>query len=1204
MHAGCPKKAATGRGKPSRLDVSIEAATIQMASPNRGGLRATLLVGASVLAVTSLSLAPTPVLAQSCVPSNQVITTSIAGPVNSDGGSITITGPGSVTSVVGRGVEVGCPATWIDNSGVISSGAAVVAYGSVGILTNSGTINGTRGIWVLTGGAIGTVSNSGTVDAEFFSILNDGSIGTLTNNGSISSTANGFSAIGISNAATISTLSNSGSVSSIANGFGAIGVRNAAIIGTLSNSGAISGTDTGLGFSSDFGFSLGKGTGISSTGTIGQLTNSGAISGTGTDFGSSGTGIFNSGTIGQLGNSGSVSGAGIGSGFGIDNTAAIIQLANSGAISGTGSNAGTGISSILSITELTNSGAISGIGTGTHVSDRQGIGIGISSAGTMTRLTNSGTISGTGTGDRGGYGSGISSSSNMSQLTNSGTISGTGTGVGFISASGDGISSSGTVAELTNSGVISGTATADALTTGSGISNLNTITQLANSGTISGTATGSGYSIGTGISNDGTIGQLINSGTISGFGTGSTNSSTGTGISNTGTINRLSNSGTISGTGTGLASGTGISNHGTISQLTNSGTIRGTATSTGVCNNGTIDQLTNSGTISDNGTAISNRSGTILGLTNSGTISGGVNAIISSSFIGGGSTAMGPITNSGVIQGNIEIQHQDVTIFGGTGGVFGALTGGTMTIANGDLLFASGNQLLAQNITVNDGRGTVTNASNLMLSGPQSISGNYVQGSAGSLIISVGAVNAGRLDVSGTATFLDATVAPRLLGTPGSYVPPFGQRFQVINAQGGVRGGLVRGIQPDDLGDPGVRFDLPLYSPNSISVLLTPSRYGNLATAGITASAAANAVGSGLDAARPGVGATMTPNQTSLYTPLYTLGADQIAPTLEQMAPVIYADALTVNRSTFQMVSTAINRELEARRGAPPATRSSSATGPQDTTIWLGGIGQFLRLNGNSNDSPGYSGSSGGVVAGIDGPPWPDVRIGAAFGFSSQNISTTNAASYRGNAAQFQVYGSARHDIAFVDVQAGGVFTEGTARRSVFAYGMAPEGNVSGSGGGGSVRGGVRVEVDGWNLEPSVLLGGLALGQGGVAETNGGPVGMQIGRSNIASLQSLIGIRVDRRVPVGETTAIVPSVRVGWGYEMLDTRARTTASFLGVPGSGFDVSTPSLGRSTLVVGAQAALDTGTALQLFASYTAALNSNATAQTVTAGLRYTW
>jgi hypothetical protein len=447
-------------------------------------------------------------------------------------------------------------------------------------------------------------------------------------------------------------------------------------------------------------------------------------------------------------------------------------------------------------------------------------------------------------------------------------------------------------------------------------------TTVDNAGNVSGVTVQNVGSVGD------SIGALTNSGTIS-----------GDGIYNEGTITQLSNSGTIS---------DGIFNRGIISQLSNSGTI------IGISNVGTISQLSNSGTVS----GISNV-GTIGQLSNSGTVSGacyypfGSYALISGSpFCSpdsgpscytqaqGRVSAIGPITNSGVIDGNIEIQHQDVTIIGGSGSVFGVLTGGTMTIPDGNLFFAGGNQLLAQNIAVSSGQGTVTNSGNLMLASPQSITGNYVQGSAGSLIIGIGATTAGRLDVSGTATLRDATVAPRLLGTIGSYVLPLGQRFQVISAQGGVQGSVGSLIQPASLGDPGVRFDLPVDPPGSLSVVLTPSNYGNLAALGIAASAAASSVGSGLDAARPAAGAAMTPGQVSLYAPLYALGADQIAPTLQQMAPAIYADAPTVNRSTFQMVSTVINRELEARRGAPAATRSSTATGPQDTTIWLDGTGR------------------------------------------------------------------------------------------------------------------------------------------------------------------------------------------------------------------------------------------------------------------------
>jgi outer membrane autotransporter protein len=115
---------------------------------------------------------------------------------------------------------------------------------------------------------------------------------------------------------------------------------------------------------------------------------------------------------------------------------------------------------------------------------------------------------------------------------------------------------------------------------------------------------------------------------------------------------------------------------------------------------------------------------------------------------------------------------------------------------------------------------------------------------------------------------------------------------------------------------------------------------------------------------------------------------------------------------------------------------------------------------------------------------------------------------------------------------------------------------------------------------------------------------MHIGSNSIGSLQSLIGIQANRRVQINETYWLVPSVHVGWAYEMLDTRARLTASFLGAPGSAFSVANPPIGRSAAVIGAHGILETGTPLQIFFGYDAAFDSKANAQTVSAGFRYTW
>ena len=72
----------------------------------------------------------------------------------------------------------------------------------------------------------------------------------------------------------------------------------------------------------------------------------------------------------------------------------------------------------------------------------------------------------------------------------------------------------------------------------------------------------------------------------------------------------------------------------------------------------------------------------------------------------------------------------------------------------------------------------------------------------------------------------------------------------------------------------------------------------------------------------------------------------------------------------------------------------------------------------------------------------------------------------------------------------------------------------------------------------------------------------------------------------------------------MNTQARTTASFVGAPGSAFTLSNPSIGRSAAVVGMHAVLESDIPLQIFAGCDAAFNDRSAAQTITAGIRYIW
>ena len=85
-------------------------------------------------------------------------------------------------------------------------------------------------------------------------------------------------------------------------------------------------------------------------------------------------------------------------------------------------------------------------------------------------------------------------------------------------------------------------------------------------------------------------------------------------------------------------------------------------------------------------------------------------------YSAGAHASIGPITNSGQIIGNVEIDNQaSVTVTGGAGKTFGSWTGGAITIGAGNLTFAGGNTALGDDIAVDGGKGTVTNKGRLQI---------------------------------------------------------------------------------------------------------------------------------------------------------------------------------------------------------------------------------------------------------------------------------------------------------------------------------------------------------------------------------------------------------------------------------------------------------------------------------------------------------
>jgi hypothetical protein len=147
-------------------------------------------------------------------------------------------------------------------------------------------------------------------------------------------------------------------------------------------------------------------------------------------------------------------------------------------------------------------------------------------------------------------------------------------------------------------------------------------------------------------------------------------------------------------------------------------------------------------------------------------------------YSAGKHASIGPITNSGTIIGYVEIDNQaSVTVHGGTGTMFGtwvggAINGGAITVGNGNLIFASGNTEVDEDISVDGGVGTVTNSSVVRFAASEVINGNVrnngtVRVSAGKLVIE-GAVTGKGKDTVSSSSHLEFDSGVSTAATRGS----------------------------------------------------------------------------------------------------------------------------------------------------------------------------------------------------------------------------------------------------------------------------------------------------------------------------------------------------------------------------------------------------------------------------------------------------
>ena len=587
------------------------------------------------------------------------------------------------------------------------------------------------------------------------------------------------------------------------------------------------------------------------------------------------------------------------------------------------------------------------------------------------------------------------------------------------------------------------------------------------------------------------------------------------------------------------------------------------------------------------------------------------NLIIANSGLGGGVTFAGNSTYTGLttieagatvsVDGSIV---SPVSVRGrlrGTGTIRGAatvLSGGTLAPGNspGTLAFVAP-VAMAPGSTLSldiDGTGT----------------GN-------------GAGNFSRVLVSGAGNGFTAggTLQPVLRGITGAatngFTPSIGQQFMVVAADGGVQGSFSGLAQPAGLAA-GTRFDA-LYAPSSVSLVVTPASYGNLAAAGLSQTPNQVSVGQALDVLRPAAGVRMGGLAQSLFAPLYSLPAASIPQALDQLSPSLYGDMMLSARQGFYGFADQVGQRLGARRAGSgsgqnvamacgdvcrglPNAAPDTVAGPLGTTAWLSAFGQWTQVAAAT--APGFQASLAGVMAGLDVELAPGFVGGVALGGGSANTFAGNGATALGSALQATVYGEYAAGSFFVGGQASYLRVDQTTTRPLGAWNSVSRDGLVTTGVGGQLAAGVRLAWEGWTMEPTVGLAVAGFSSPGTVDQNPDSLTQQVDGQSLTSVRGTLTLPVSRTLALADQRSLALRGLLGWAHEFADVSATTQAAFAAAPGVPFSTTSAPISRNSVLVGLSAdfALEDGVAF--FAGWQAAIGSSSTAQTLRAGLRVTW
>jgi fibronectin-binding autotransporter adhesin len=253
---------------------------------------------------------------------------------------------------------------------------------------------------------------------------------------------------------------------------------------------------------------------------------------------------------------------------------------------------------------------------------------------------------------------------------------------------------------------------------------------------------------------------------------------------------------------------------------------------------------------------------------------------------------------------------------------------------------------------------------------------------------------------------------------------------------------------------------------------------------------------------------------------------------------------------------------------------------------------------------PGFSGSTGGFLAGYDRPVVPNLTLGVAGGYLHSDVSE-HAASSSGTeqSVRLSVYGGYHYGQSLFSGTVGYAHDWFDSHRGIAGIGTASEnhaGNEASVAGQWSTPIALRGLADGTaTLTPKAGISYIYLSEDSFSESGAGGFDLSNSGHGTNSLQPYVGAALAQKFVTGGGTAITPEVRMSYAHDMFDSRNLTvnTAS-----GSAFVVQGVKPSRDQLSAGLGVVMQATETLSAYADYDAILpTGNTTEQTLQAGLR---